>query len=374
MKKIVTLWLVMMFGLTLISCGTNENTNITNDDTITLNDDTNTPTDDTNALTDGTDALTDDTNQLDELKLGEDYSTLITISLNPSFSMYIAGNIVVSLKCDNKDAENVLNGNNLEGMPIEDCVLSLLDILYQANYLNNDSNIVFDVQILDEVNNVQTIDMIKNGLETYKNQQSLSFTYDITREIVSNNDTINEDRFSVIERDENGNIVKTVEEKLNETNDGTIVETCFYNANGVLIEKIIETTDQIATIQYVNGVKSKEYRTCDDGSEYVNTFDEYGVLISSESINATGTHVITTFYTNGNIESKHEYGPNGDNKYYYDIDGNKTKYEGKDNYGYPVTGTYAKDGSAVFKTKLPDGSVIVSYYDANGNFIKEEKE
>lgn len=370
MKKIVTLCLAMMFGFILISCGTYKNTNDTN----ILNDE-------------HTNTLNDDTNQLDELKLGEDYSTLVTISLNPSFSMYITENIVVSLKCNNEDAQNALNGNNLEGMLIEDCVFSLLDFLYQANYLNSDSKIVFDAQILDEINNIQAIDMIKKGLETYKSQHSLSFTYDITQETVSNsNDTINEDRYSVIERDENGNIVKTVEEKLNGDNvitiitiqyvngvkaketltEGSYITETLYDANGLVVSESGVRDNYSYQITYVNGIRTNEFRTYNDGSKYEHTFTASG--------KPTDITVVTTYYANGNVESIHEYGPNGDNKYYYDIDGNKTKYEGKDNHGYPVTGTYSKDGSAVFKTKLPDGSVRVSYYDANGNFIKEEKE
>ena len=85
-----------------------------------------------------------------------------------------------------------------------------------------------------------------------------------------------------------------------------------------------------------------------------------------------GTRSVTTYYQGGGMQSSHEFGPNGDNKYYYDTAGNKTRYEGKDNNGNPVTGTFNSDGSGVFKTTMPDGGVKTTYTDPSGNIINQE--
>ena len=78
------------------------------------------------------------------------------------------------------------------------------------------------------------------------------------------------------------------------------------------------------------------------------------------------------YYQSGAVSMSHELSQYGDNKYYYDANGNKTKYEGKNNLGERVEIVYHADGShtdtiheASGKTRVEtwgaDGSLTVTY-------------
>ena len=221
-----------------------------------------------------------------------------------------------------------------------------------------------------------------------------------------------------MERDEAGNIVKTVEEIPAIEDTPARTETCFYKPDRTMWKRTIEESDCTITFEFADGVKVKEAARYQDGSYYETIYGVGGILVSEVGANdlyqyetvysakglreketqtyldgsrktvvtyyedggkksiatdlSDGNHSVVTFYPDGAVESDHAYGPNGDNKYYYDTNGNKTRYEGKDNRGNPVTGTYNPDGSGEFKTTLPDGSVVISYYDAKGNHITDK--
>ena len=64
-------------------------------------------------------------------------------------------------------------------------------------------------------------------------------------------------------------------------------------------------------------------------------------------------------YLYGNIK--------GDNKYYYDENGNPTRYEGKNNFGERVEIVYNADGSHVDRIYESSGKVRVETWGADGS-------
>ena len=385
-------------------------------------------------------------------------AALITMSVNPSFGIYINSEcIVITVKANNTDAVAILSNNFFDGIPLKDCVYSLVDILYRGECLNNNAELNITAYTLAEVViNTDVVEMTTQAIEQFEANKNISLNHHIDSKIIENapsespttstNDpteattpgttdhtptadpnattpteaepTIDESRFSEIERDGNGNIVKTVEiiPAMGDTPERTI--TCFYDPDGMLTQKIMADPDMTITDYFTSGVISKRvmlegdyttettynadgipvseigvrddyrYETTfystgirntetqyfDNGRVSVSTFYADGVRKSLSVDTTDDIHSRITYYPNGNLESEYVYGPNGDNKYYYDIDGNKVAYEGKDDHGYPVTGTYNSDGTSVFRTTHPNGTVVITYCDANGDIITTEYE
>ncbi len=393
MKKIIHLLLVVTLSFTLVSCKTN-NTNENNKN---------------------------QSNQQTNDTLDDEVSMIISLSINPSFDIYVndlyGEGIVSTVKANNQDAEKILENTCFDDLPLANCISLLLDILLNNNYLKNGS----DLEIITKTSNkdLDFNSVILDEIETFKLNHNLSFNCNLTNDIVINNDqpALDESKYSYVEKDANGNIIKTVEEVDAIQDTPARKMTCFYDSNGMIQKKIIEETetkiiyeyqnnkkskeiiefkngdftetiydsneltvsevgkrkDYSYEMTYKNGLKEKETQNHKNGKITIVVFYENSNKKSVENKMPDGTVGKSTYYENGNLESSHEYGPNGDNKYYYDMNGNKTRYEGKDNHGNPVTGTYNTDGSGVFETKLPDGSITISHIDANGKVISQSK-
>ena len=375
-------------------------------------------TDNTNDPTPNTPTISD------RFASNEDAAAIIELSINPSFEIYLLSEGVVSgVKATNQDAQVVLGGQLFDGMPLNECIQQLLQKAQDNNFLKADSKV--DIQVYVKQGSQLSLDPTKtvsDAIEKYKSDNNTAFFYNVQSESVAvqNNqggqNDIDESQYQLVERDSNGNLVKTVQQTPAYQGTPAQTVTCYYGSDGSITKQIRQDTNVTLTIEYVNGVKTKE--VCEEGTtRYETVYNEKGLPVKETGSNAEysyqvtfttsgsrdtetqnhkdgrvsvisfypdntrksvdnkmtdGTRSITTFYQGGGMQSSHEFGPNGDNKYYYDASGNKTRYEGKDNRGNPVTGTYNSDGTATFKTTMPDGSVVTTHTDANGNVINQE--
>jgi len=87
----------------------------------------------------------------------------------------------------------------------------------------------------------------------------------------------------------------------------------------------------------------------------------------TDSYYTQGYYKEDRYYQGGAVSMSYEVSQYGDNKFYYDADGNPTQYEGKNDLGERVEITYNTDGSRIEKIYESSGKVRIETWDADGN-------
>lgn len=166
-----------------------------------------------------------------------------------------------------------------------------------------------------------------------------------------------------------------------------------YYKNGKTKYSYIKTADgTVREWEYnENGVNIYYYEKLADGSYSKQTFDADGNQIKSESENFVKTYV----YQDGKLIKETYKDSQQSSESYYDLDGNVTKVVTSDRNG-TITAIYAPNnilieseyiradgfctktkynekGVCIYSyTKEADGSVLIQYFDDNGNLVKQE--
>lgn len=323
-------------------------------------------------------------------------SALVILSVNPSFHILVMeDNITYEVLPNNADAEAVLGGNTFNGVPFNDTLSELLRLLQQGGYLHSDATVNFEVCSFSQTDSLSAITQtVEDSVNSFQTANSVSFHYSnsvsIMEEAQPSNTNTDDSRYQLIERDKDGNIIKTVEEKqdtiltlyyengikvreVGEATDGTSNYETVYAANGLPLSETGSNQEYTyETLYNANGNRLSESQSFFDGRATTMQYYSDGTRKAYFVTQPDGTRSEVTYYPSGATASERIYGNGGDNKYYFDERGNKTAYEGLDSNGWPVTGTYAADGSAIFTTKRPDGSIIISTVDANGNVLNQQ--
>ena len=123
----------------------------------------------------------------------------------------------------------------------------------------------------------------------------------------------------------------------------------FYS-DGILTQATWTTAEEERSQSFdLNGNMISESVHIKEDNSYVTsswTYFEDGRLSSyttdlTNSYYSQGYHKEEHYYSNGTISMSYEVSQYGDNKFYYDSNGNVTRYEGKDNHGNYVEETYS---------------------------------
>ena len=328
----------------------------------------------------------------------------LQVKINPEFELYVAmdeaiGEIVVlGARPINADAKSLFETLSFSGSTLWTVLFGICDAARSEGFLEDGGTIKIDYYA--SAGKEQPVDLLhdaENILTAYQEEKSVAFTCTSTYTAVGEqpDDSNAEDVYDLIERDANGNIIKTV---LVNDEENT-VETHCYDAAGNLISAVFEnkTIGQTHEKYYASGALTKEVVSEAWGTR-TETFDASGKVLSrivdNREENAY-TESYWTYFTDGTVSSliekltndyytqgyykEEQYYQGGavavshvasqfeDNKYYYDEGGNTTRYEGKNSAGERVVIVYNADGSHEDTIYEASGKVRVETWDANGN-------
>lgn len=352
--------------------------------------------------------------------IAEDIVFIVRFSINPEFELHLddAG-YIMDFHCLNEDAKKAFENINVVESYCEVGINELLNAAHNSGYLDDST----EIKVLSYISGKCTIsEVLKNNIEeTLKNYQSIvNFTYSYkildgngnnlqmddsntgneesnadNSEAESNNETVitdnnvfDESRFIEVEKDEKGNIIKTVElDNQNRT------LTRYYNISGVITCEIIE--DQESTCKRIlddNGTLVKEEYSETNGNYCITEYDKDGNIKNEMEVLNNGLS-ITRYYANGIIEKMEQTSTDGKEIAYYDANGIIEKAESIGNDGAThtikyVNGVIATDewsdpntgitGVATFNNGViashikngSNGFYEYIYYDSNGNITE----
>lgn len=438
MKKMIALLLAAVLCVSLGACG-GETQNNHND-----------------TQTDGQQMIYDISNEMSaEEKLAiisNDCIGFLQVAINPIFELYITMDtsvgemVVLEARPANEDAKTLFQTLSIANKTLWEALYSICNAAKKEGYLTAGTEIKIDY--FANAGQAQTVDVIgdtQNILSEYQKESKIPFTCSTTYTEVgtptdTSEPTIEEASYDTVERDEDGNIIKTV---LIDSENNSL-ETCTYDKNGNVTSKVIENKNSGEPQEeyYENGiiVKTVNMHTwgiviktfdsngkmtseiCDDqetGSyvewyfaddvlvkvysrnadyEQTQTFDSKGNIISevtdnktenaysesywtyyddgskasyrtecTDSYYAQGYYKEEQYYQGGAVSMSYEVSQYGDNKFYYDADGNPTRYEGKNNLGERVEITYNADGSRIEKIYESGGTTRIETWGADGS-------
>ena len=115
-------------------------------------------------------------------------------------------------------------------------------------------------------------------------------------------------RYTEVERDENGNIIRTLEGER-----GVDCIECFYDASGILLQEIIDTPDGQHEDRafYADGTIARELISMPDGTVVETEFRENGIPLRETVTQATGFMQIREFYDDGTCSFEQQQNPDG---------------------------------------------------------------
>ena len=278
-------------------------------------------------------------------------------------------------------------------------------IIQELQKLTSNSNM--RIEYYGQMEGYDPMEVISDALKAYQDENKITFGYDTVcnaleapdneKDILDENGKLEreEEMYDVVERDDNGNVIKTVYRNI----EDNCVETRTYDSNGTLLSFIFEDINHGQTHEeyYETGLVVKKVTIYSGGIE-TRTYDNNGNMTSEihdDKESGSYSEAYWTYYANGDkasyrikltdgyytqgyykeeqyyqggaISMSHEVSQYGDNKFFYDANGNPTQYEGKNSNGERVETVYNSDGSYVSRIHESGGKVRIENWGADGS-------
>lgn len=344
----------------------------------------------------------------------EDCVAVIRLQINPAFDLYLDENDrVLAIACLNNDAKQLLGNTDVIGHHGMDVIVMIVSAVFERGMVKEEVSIYL-TPVCQEGNTTanQLIEEVPQAIESLKADRQLDVAVSVAVDedgVVAGvsadpddgNDSSQADWQQVpltgneteVEKDGNGNIVKTVE--ILDTGD---VQAHYYDEKGRLTQIVIDYADgSHYESLFSDGKLSQSTRTDVHGTLTQTTYNADGVPVLTTGTTADGGALEWTHYANGEVKdavvryadgayNKQSFDEAGiklseesayvrvdgvltESKIFYDASGNRTEYYGRDNFDRPVHVVYHADGSSTTEVTESDGSVRIVRHDASGNEI-----